>query len=459
MKNYEEIQNIVRRTCWDEDSFKLEQFVEVLVGSGDFITNRQQLYWYDSEKGYFRNVTRELPHRSLRQYIPDDLQSKVLVRNMKAVTDNLMDQPSIYKELKSNPMHVNFLNGTLDLKEGILMKHTADYMFDYVLNCEYQENSSLAQAPEFSKYLLKSFNVRNVEAAEVKLLMEIIGYVISDCTKAKKFFLCYGPSNCGKSTFLHLVEDMVGEENVSSIGLEDMNDKFRCRDIVKARLNLLHETTTKSITKVDVLKRVVGHEKLEVEAKGIQPWSAKAKAKILMAVNSLPQFVAGAANNSLINRMVILKWHDKELDPVEMNRDLLDILIGEKNIIASVAMKELSRLIINQFSFTIPEKSTKLLDVYRDNLNSIGKFINDSCIIKADGKIFLRDIYKEYQCFSEDNGLHTMEKPAFKMTISTLEQVGFKKLRIGNKTGAGFVGISLKTLEERENQEQRESVK
>lgn len=446
-------QNLVRKTCWVDDTFQTEVFVEILASSRHFITSGQNLYWYNSEKGFFQNITKELPHHSLRKYIPNELQYKVSVRHLKVVAVDLMDQPSIYSELKSNPMCVNFLNGVVDIKTGNLGSHSPDYMFDYVLNCEYKDYASLNSAPQFSKYLLKSFGVKNIEADEIKLLMETIGYILSDFTKAKKMFIFFGPSNSGKSTLLHVIEEIIGEENVSSISLEDMNHQFRCRDIVKSRLNMLHEVTTKPISKVDVLKRIVGHEKIEVESKGVQPWSAKAKAKLLMAVNALPRFAAGEANNSLINRMIILKWYDKELEPAEVNKNLLELLIEEKNVIASVAINELMRLAKNQFVFTMPVKSEKLLDVYRENLNSVGNFVNGYCTISAIDKSFLRDLYREYQAFAEDNGLHVMEKPTFKMNISSLEQVTFKKkIRIGDRTGAGFVGIHIKTTDEYQDQ-------
>lgn len=65
---------------------------------------------------------------------------------------------------------------------------------------------------------------------------EVIGYVLLMSHNFKGLPLLYGKKNCGKSTFIDLVTNLVGKDQAYHIKLKDLNSKFNTSRLLRPRL-------------------------------------------------------------------------------------------------------------------------------------------------------------------------------------------------------------------------------
>ena len=115
---------------------------------------------------------------------------------------------------EQNKEKINFLNGTLDLKNGSLGQHSSLDYFRYVLPYPYDPNVT---CPMFMKYLDRVLLDEDAQ----KVLAEYIGWIFTPLKLEKCLFL-YGSGKNGKSVFVDIVEALLGKENISHESLSDM---------------------------------------------------------------------------------------------------------------------------------------------------------------------------------------------------------------------------------------------
>lgn len=78
------------------------------------------------------------------------------------------------------------------------------------MQCNYNE---LAICPDFDDFI---DSISGGDASLYTLIWEAIGYLLSNDTNAKVFFLFYGVKDSGKSLLGRTIEDLIGKQWVSN---------------------------------------------------------------------------------------------------------------------------------------------------------------------------------------------------------------------------------------------------
>ena len=81
---------------------------------------------------------------------------------------------------------INVRNGVFDAENGVLVERKEEWKFSYLLDFEYRAKSRIDDAPTFQSFLRSTFE--DNQEAKSRALLEIIGYCLSDYTKAKTAF-------------------------------------------------------------------------------------------------------------------------------------------------------------------------------------------------------------------------------------------------------------------------------
>ena len=371
-------------------------------------------------------------------------QKFIAVKDVKEVIDRLMQIPALQKTFVED-VDENYIK----LKHGIFNVNTGkievdeDLDFGYCLDFDYLEQEKRNMS-NFDAFVNSVFPTET--EAKKELLLEILGYVISDYTSAKAGFFLIGESNSGKSTMLELLKKILPEQSVTTIPLYRLENRFNLARLSESKVNISMELSEKSFAATDIFKMLTSNEVVTAEHKGGKPFEFRLRCKTINAGNLIPEIKNSEGVDAIVNRMIVLLF-PISIPKEKQDLELLDKLWSERNSIFSEALDRLTELKKRRFIFVEPSDSIKLKKHLREQGNTIAEFLGQCCEFDKDGRVHFAALYKEYKSYCEENLLdmkHT--KAQFSQCVKGLQQVTTGKFRInGGKPLAGVLGLKLKT--------------
>lgn len=383
----------------------------------------------------------------IRSLYTEEEQTFISVSGIKEVQERLLQDPYVQIEFvdEKNPDYICLKSRIFNTATGQQEENDVGD-FSYFLNFDYLKEDE-RKTPVFDRYIQSAFP----KETEVKrrLLLQILGYCLSDYTKAKAAFFFIGESNSGKSTMLELVKRILPEQTVTSIPLYRLENRFNLAKLSEARVNICSEISEKSLASADIFKMLTSNEVITAEHKGGKPFEFQLKCKSLNAGNVLPELKNGEGMAALINRMVILLF-PVSIPQEEQDLELLEKLYEERSSIFSYALDELVDLQKEKFHFVEPKDSRKLKKQLLAQNDSVKNFLSDCCILQKGEKIYLRELYEAFVEYCEENLLECLfSKAKFSQYLAQNPDLVQKKMRIqGGKPLSGIEGIRLKRYEE-----------
>ena len=362
---------------------------------------------------------------------------------IKETIERLIQDPELQLEFtdETEEHYVNVNNGVYDVKLGALVTDKT-LNFSYTLDFEYIEEDKRAM-PCFEQFLQTSFPYDLKEKKE--LLLQILGYCISDFTKAKTGFFFIGESNSGKSTILELLQGIMPKQAVTAIPLYRLENRFNLACLADARLNISTELSEKSFAATDIYKMLTSNEVVTAEHKGKKPFEFQLRCKTINAGNMLPDMDKVEGMEAILNRMTLL------LFPVSIPKEKQDMLLSkklweERNSIFSAALDELCLLVEDDFKFKEPEDSKKMKDQIRSKSNCLQDFVNEHCLFDEDSEVHFVSLYDAFRDYCTDNLLDVkLTKTQFSQKISQMPGIVRGKFRIrGSRPLHGVRGMRLK---------------
>lgn len=227
-------------------------------------------------------------------------------------------------ELEEFPLNehlIVFENGTLDLQTGRFRENSAKDIASSALGIPYRPGCKDMRHTE--KFLR---SIADDDADLYERMLQAIGYVLSNDTRAKSFFYLEGVGNAGKSRFCDLVASFFpisGANAVSRIALQDLNGKYSLANLVNKKLNVSEDLpdaplTTKTVSKIKMLS---DSNRLEAEAKYVQAFSFSPTCKLLFASNH--HIKIRAYDKAFVDRIVYIPFL-KAIPEHKRDRNILE---------------------------------------------------------------------------------------------------------------------------------------
>ncbi|MGH7175228.1 MAG: DNA primase family protein [Minisyncoccia bacterium] len=209
---------------------------------------------------------------------------------------------------------IAFRNGVLHLPSGQFVPPTPSFFTFNAVEFEYDSN---AQCPVWLRTLDQYWprEVDGAPAAEVQLLQEVLGYLISADTSAQKLFFMLGPPRSGKGVTSRVIVKLIGKANVTSTSLHSLGGEFGRQPLIGKQLALIAETKLSpkdnegAIT--GYLLAISGEDSQSVNRKNKEFWEGKLSVRFLWLGNKIPTFVDDGT--ALGNRLVILRMTESFL--------------------------------------------------------------------------------------------------------------------------------------------------
>ena len=143
-----------------------------------------------------------------------------------------------------------------------------------------------AKCPRFQEFLKQVFRA---DEELISLVQEIMGYCLSPSIEAQKFFIFYSDGSSGKSVLCSILQHLAGgDNNVSSLTLSNLNQKFQRAELFGKIVNISTENEVRKFN-TEALKSITSGDPIQIEHKFRKPFTTRLTAKLLFAMNSLPE--------------------------------------------------------------------------------------------------------------------------------------------------------------------------
>lgn len=295
---------------------------------------------------------------------------------------------------------INLKNGLYNIKTKELKPHSKDYISCYQLNCEYKDNiNNLGNWDKF----INTLSDGNEDI--IKVLQEYAGLTLSNITgnRVKKILLLYGKGDSGKSKYIELLCEIVGNLNSANVKMQQLSDRFGLSGIYGKRIVFNGDLPNSTLEDPSTLKEVTGGDNLSAEFKGKDRFSFKYKGVLMFACNNLP-YVKGDTGQHLFDRFLIIPCNN--VIPVEQ-RDpyLIDKLLDDKDYIFHWALEGLERLINQNFKFTNSIILEEQKNKYMLQCDSTRAFIDEKYIITGSttDRVKATTLYLQYENYCKEN--------------------------------------------------------
>jgi putative DNA primase/helicase len=360
-------------------------------------------------------------------------ESKYRVAAMMAMAQSELPVVARPEDFDRDPWLLNVSNGTIDLRTGGLLPHQRDDLITRLAPVEYDPE---AEAPTWAAFLDR---VMDGNQELIAFLQRAIGYTLGASTREQVLFILFGGGSNGKSTFSETVRALLGDyaqqTPVDTLmikhGQTIPNDVARLRG---ARLVTASEAEEGQRLAESLVKAMTGGDALAARFLHAEWFEFVPVFKLWLHTNHKPTIYG---TDLAIWRRIRLVPFTVTIPPDEQDRDLGRKLQAELPGILAWAVQ--GCLAWQRDGLGAPEEVTQATQDYRAEMDKLGGFLSDCCVLDAKAQAQAGDLYQAYKDWCEANGEREVSGTRFGRQLA---ERGFEKER-DNTGHVAYVGIGL----------------
>ena len=305
----------------------------------------------------------------------------------------------------TNPNVIAFTNGLYNIKDGSFRDFTPGVGITNKIPWPYNPAA-------YSELLDHTLDRLACNDPEVRaLLEEMVGYCLYRRNELGKAFILIGDKSNGKSTFLHVVKNMLGDSNIASLDLKELGDRFKTAELFGKLANIGDDIGDEFIANASVFKKLVTGDRVNVERKGQDPFEFNNYAKFLFSANNIPRM---KDKTGAVQRRLVIVPFDAKFTPNDPDfRPFIKDELCEQDSMEYLIVLGLKALksVLGKAQFTTSKRVQGQLDENEQNNNPIIGFIQevglDGIVNEATNTVYRR--YKEYCIANNFQALSAIE--------------------------------------------------
>ena len=314
---------------------------------------------------------------------------------------------------KPSPAHlIAFKNGIYDLEKDEFI----DFSDDYVITNKIPHNYNPVAYSQLADKTLQKLACNDTEIR--KLMNQVIGYLFYRRNELRKAFILTGNKANGKSTYLTMLQNLLGQENYSSLDLGELGDRFKTSELFGKLANIGDDIDDDYIKSTSVFKKLVSGDVVSVERKGQDPFDLENYSKLLFSANDIPRMKD--RTGAVLDRLIIIPFNasfsnkDPDFDPFIRYKletpDVMEYLIN----LGLAGLKE----VLKNSKFSLSNKVQIKLDEYELENNPIKLFVHETGLENIKNESTAA-VFMDYQGFCIANNLHAVSRINFTKTIAS----------------------------------------
>lgn len=335
--------------------------------------------------------------------------------------------------------YINFTNGMLEWRTGVLHPHAPHYGSTVQLPLEWNSN---ADCPEFDKFL---DGILSPDYA--RLAWEMVGYLMMSGNPLQVAFLLLGTGQNGKGTLMRVVQDLLGNKNTSTLSLDALSNRFAPIGLFGKIANLAGDIDATYQESTAMFKMLTGEDEFRGEQKFVQaPFYFRNWAVPVFSANRIP----GSADTShgYLRRWKVIEF-DRTISNAERIPGLSNRLSAELPGIAAKAVQHLRELMernSNKGEFHTSMDIEHGEQRFAESIDQVRQWVNECCMPAPDTKAPWTDFYSSYRFWAEQNHVGTLKASEVKERLAGM---GYPTKRIkGTPYTRGLLVLRSKTVGE-----------
>lgn len=194
---------------------------------------------------------------------------------------------SVMAELKqqSDPALIAFKNGVLDVRTMVLRDFEETDVIPNLIPHDWDEN---AECADVDNVLLK---MACGESDILESLMEVFGMCMYRSSEFTQSAILLGEGSNGKSTYIRMIQALLGKENISSLDMSMLGKQFHTGQLA-GKLANLGDDISNEFQRGDLLavfKKVVDGNRIYADVKGIEGFEFEPYTMLVFSANEFPR--------------------------------------------------------------------------------------------------------------------------------------------------------------------------
>jgi putative DNA primase/helicase len=275
----------------------------------------------------------------------------------------------------------------------------------------------------------------------IHCIQKALGYCLTDSVKEQCMFILHGDGSNGKSTFIELICDVMGDYAItadSELLIQNKNStgqstQFSLASLKGSRLISTSETDEGKALAEARIKKMTGDNMVRAQHKFGKEFSYKTTYKIWMATNPKP--IIRGTDHGIWRRMFYVPFEnifteekkDKSM-PEKLRKELPQILGWMIQGYQMYKEEGLSK----------PKCLEEALADYKNQMNVINAYIKSECSDFPGFDTPARALYQDYKEWAKDNTEYCMSEGKFK---EEMVKKGYKRIR--RASGWFYIGIRM----------------
>lgn len=412
---------------FDENGkFQTNLFARHIINECNTIYTNGQLCIYDTERGFYDPNTRLIKHTMIGLF------DNIPMNKRNEVYDYLtIEAPQ--KE-QSSRRYVLFKNGVYDLAERKLLPHDPKYVISNLIPWDYNPNA-------YSELVDKTLDKLACHDKQIRTLIEeCIGYCFYRDSKLGKCFILTGEKNNGKSTFIFMLNNLLGDDNYSSVDITNLARELDIASLANKLANIKDDISDNYMDglNVSLFKQVATGNRCRGKFLYNDPFDFYPYASLIFSANSIPRIKD--PTGAVTKRMVIIPFNavftksDPDFDPF-INEKLCQDECME--YLVKIGIDALIN-VINRNGFSECKAADAEMDAYKLSNDSVLSFIQEYGAESIENQS-VSSVYTAYELHCGNNGLKPTTQIMMSKKIKTALGLDVKRNRINGKLYSIYV--------------------
>jgi putative DNA primase/helicase len=407
---------------WQEDSKRKIEALAAKTLRGLYAESKEEEDKYRAKQ--LNNWAKKCEKRSIR--INSILDARPMVSVLKTDLDN-------------HSFLFNCENGVINLKTGELLPHDRDLLLTKMSPIAYDKNT---KCPNWISFLESIFlsDKGEPDYELIEYLQRAIGYSLTGETKEQVMFFLFGNGRNGKSTFINVIQDLIGDygkQTNSDTFIKKRNDSGINNDVARldgARFVSAVESEEGQQLSEALVKQITGGEKMSARFLRQEYFEFTPEFKVFFTTNHKPII---KNNDNGIWRRVRLIPFTVTIPEDKIDMDLPKKLRDEMSGILHWAVEGCLKW--QKYGLGESKAIKQSTNEYREDMDILGPYFEENCVINEKAKVEAKRLYEDYKkwCYSNDE-MELKNRQFYRQ----LETRGFKKQR-GTANKFFFFGIGL----------------
>ena len=329
--------------------------------------------------------------------------------------------PVLPDELDRDIWLLNCLNGTIDTRTG---KRTIQKRTDLITKRSPVSFDPCARCPLWLSFLDR---IMDGNANLVNFLQRAVGYSLTGDTSEQVLFFLYGTGANGKSTFLDIIHELLGDfalatptsTLLSKVGGDTIpNDIARLKGV---RFVSAVETEDGRRLAEAVLKQITGDKRISARFMRGEWFDFRPECKLWLAANHKP--VIRGTDEGIWRRIRLIPF-TVSIPAEEQDHKLCEKLVTELPGILNWALE--GCLLWQREGLGLPSEVKAAIATYREEMDTLADFLSDCCMIERDATASAKELYGRYSRWCEENGERPERQKTFGMRLA---ERGFRRVK------------------------------